>query len=49
MNVYERNWNKMIVNERINFIKNNNVFNKDEYDEDEVAYYLIKENLNRSS
>ena len=31
MNVYERNWNKMIVNER------------------KVAYYLIKENLNRSS
>ena len=30
MNVYERNWNKMIVNER------------------KVAYYLIKENLNRS-
>ena len=31
MNVYERNWNKMIVNER------------------KVGYYLIKENLNRSS
>lgn len=30
---------EMIVNERINFIKNNNVFNKDEY---ESVYRLWK-------